>query len=91
MKKEKLGQEPAFPMVNSDGVPGLITKPYSDYIEKMYTNGMSKRLFLAGMAMQGLLASPSFTNPRMKPSDVSKMAFGMADELLKQEQEDGEH
>ena len=51
-------------------------------------NGMSKRLYLAGLAMQGLLASPSFTNPRMKPSDVSKMAFGMADELLKQEEED---
>ena len=57
---KKLGQEPAFPMVNSEGVPGLITEPYSDYTQKMYTNGISKRLYIATAAMQSILEHNGF-------------------------------
>jgi hypothetical protein len=44
--------------------------------------GMSQRLYLAGMAMQGLLAGGTTRN---KISDIISDSLTLADELLKQE------
>lgn len=47
----------------------------------------NKRYYTACMAMQGLLANSAFANLKTKPSEIAKMAYGMSDELLKQENE----
>ena len=74
-KKEKLGQQPAFP-VNWITPNGEI-------------NGISKRFYAACFAMQGLLsANPDFTHGSVDvpvPSTLCSLAFKYADELLMQE------
>lgn len=85
--KSKLGQEPAFPMVNSEGLPGLITEPYSDFIKNYYTNGMSKRFYAACIVMQGILANSHISTGLLNKDGVVKASYQYADELLKQENE----
>lgn len=72
---EKLGQEPAFACqpIRENG-------QYMD----MGSTGMSKRLYLAGMAMQGILAGGYF-NLHSQSHEICERSFSIADELLKQE------
>lgn len=60
--------------------------------ENKYNNGLTKREYFAGLAMQGLLSSnsPSFwgnANGRNVVSEIAKEALAHADELLKQLEE----
>ena len=90
MDKKKLGQEPAF-----------ATSALLSGNESVYQSGMSTRLYLAGMAMQGILAGDSTALTCTTENDVieahksykydctkvAKNALRFADELLKQESE----
>jgi hypothetical protein len=74
------GQEPAFPNIykNIDGSLDC-------------QGGISTRLYLAGMAMQGLMVQSipgnhNCNEPRLNAERV-KFALDMADELIKQEEE----
>jgi len=73
----KSGQLSAFPYVYHRMVKG------EDTVE-VYT-GMSRRLLLAGMAMQGIISYSACG--MMIPPNAAKLAFEFADELLKQESE----
>ena len=92
-QKNKLGQEPAFPLKRKEVIgytepefnyptSNFESKPIYDNVEY---GGISKRFYAACAAMQGILSNPAFSNMKSKPSDISKMSLGMADELLKQE------
>ena len=78
--KEKIGQEPAFPITH-------------EQFETVPTyKGMSKRFYAACAAMQGLLANKNICNwvsddPYSQREEVAKTAFSFADYLLKQENE----
>lgn len=77
MENQKLGQEPAFAMSNSElnfNKQGVV---------KDESNGMSKRFYAACAAMQGMLANQSVTH--IPDEIVIKTAYKIADELLKQE------
>ena len=71
MKSTKLGQSPAF----SCGT--------DNYTQK----GISIRLYLAGMAMQGMLANHSVIDITDLPAFtfIADKSFAMADKLLEQE------
>jgi len=71
---EKLGQEPAFPQIIHYG---------EDRAKEMF--GMSKRLYLDGMAMQGILTANSFMD--FETPIVCTEPLKFADELLKLEAE----
>ena len=71
MNNEKLGQEPAFPCEHF---------PQDSTVE-----GMSKRFYAACAAMQGMLANPNENLVHTVDSDIVRVAYKMADELLKQE------
>lgn len=78
MENQKLGQEPAFAMSNSElnfNKQGVV---------KDESNGMSKRFYAACAAMQGIAAIHS-TKSDIDNEWICKTAFNMADELLKQE------
>ena len=78
MENQKLGQEPAFAMSNSElnfNKQGVV---------KDESNGMSKRFYAACAAMQGIVAMHS-TRSDIDNEWICKTAFNMADELLKQE------
>ena len=72
MSSEKLGQEAAFPM-------------------QQVESGMSKRFYAACAAMQGLLSNPNSNNQKDGSlhtyESLTEMAYIVADELLKQENE----
>lgn len=75
---EKLGQEPVFPILNSE-----VNAEY---------NGASKRFYAACAAMQGLLANSDWAKTAKIPDDfdeykdrVISASYEFADELLKQE------
>lgn len=78
MNKEKLGQEPAFPM---------------DFEQRNdFQLGMSKRFYAACAAMNGLLSNPEIIKAMARDmktadKDLAKAAYEVADELLKQENE----
>lgn len=69
MGKEKLGQESMFPLADEN-------------MRYNIPRGMSQRLFIATMAMQGLIAS-GYTGSKV----ISKVSYEYADELLKEENE----
>lgn len=70
---KKLGQEPAFPT------------PSKDMFDRFYQEkGISKRLYLAGILMQGILSSGRPFQMNELKLEVEK-AYKVADELLKQE------
>ena len=90
MEKEKLGQEPAFPIPSPDmTIEGQTERE---------TQGMSKRFYAACCALQGLLASTANTEILIAFGTIGKenntntancliaTAYSCADELLKQEQ-----
>lgn len=74
MEEKKLGSKPAFP--NTCEIAGM----NSNY-QQLITDGISIRLYLAGMAMQGICADPGCADPKF----IAKLALECADELLKQE------
>jgi hypothetical protein len=74
MTNEKLGQEPAFP-----------NNPYFEGLKgDKRCFGMSKRLHLAGMAMQGIMTNVD-CDDTIHYTAIAEISFNMADELLKQE------
>lgn len=84
MEKGKLGLEPAFPMVNSDGLPGLI-KTNDIFLDRDYTNGISKRFYAACVAMQGILANERLREKLYYKEKLVEYSYNVADELLRQE------
>lgn len=79
MEKEKLGLEPAFANVAFDKT-GTFT-----HLEDQGHYGMTKRFYAACAAMQGILSNPAFSGLKSNPSDISKMSYAMADEILNKE------
>ena len=82
-KQNKLGQEPAFPcevISDEDGIRCKQVGPNS-----IIDFGISKRLYLAGMAMQGLLANSDSDVVKLTPSQLALIAYDYTDELLSQE------
>ena len=87
-ESKKLGSEQAFPTER-------IKKVYKDGTIETYNieskPGMSKRFYVASLAMQGILSIKSeymLGNCDIPvPSEVAKYAYECADELLKQENE----
>lgn len=91
MENKKLGQEPAFAS-QSQSTNG-------NNINTRIQTGMSKRLYIATKAMQGILSNSelrhdilmdskqSGTNPKKLTSDeyLAKTAYEFADAILKQE------
>ena len=78
--KEKLGQEPAFPVTEN--------------VIAMANLGMSKRFYAACAAMQGLLSNELYlkdaalaTKGKNIVREIVSNAYAFADELLKQEAE----
>ena len=69
------GKQPINPMphVNQDG-----TIQHDVYF------GLTKREYFAGLAMQGILASPEQYSLTNGAKDVARTAIDCADELLKQ-------
>lgn len=88
MKDLLLGQEPAFPFFkeNENGYGDTIVV-YDQFGAKAFypfEKGMNKRFYAACAAMQGLLSD---TNNHTVPfSKIAEDSLLMADELLKQEQ-----
>ena len=99
MKNEKLGQDPAFPVINQNSA-------LATWNAGQDPTGMNKRFYAACAAMQGMQASmiskeaydtfergayDAFErgaidhNCKNVAEYVAKMAFIIADELLKQE------
>jgi hypothetical protein len=77
--KKKLGLEPAFPtpdyvLQNS----GVIYDPV----------GMSKRFYAACMAMQGIISTLKGTEETIYYNQIAKDSYLMADELLKEENDE---
>lgn len=75
MKEDKLGLEPAFPVVETKNIESIEL-------------GISKRFYAACAAMQGLLANSEITEiVHRNVSKAIKDCYMLADELLKQENE----
>ena len=83
MKMEKLGQEPALPIVLQHGLS------HDCHVEP----GMSKRFFAACAAMQGILSNPAHAEQFLVNDwgvdgrRIAQNAWHCADELLNQENE----
>ena len=73
----KLGDQPAFP------IPFEIAKRIDEGygFEKIHL-GLTKREYFAGLAMQGMMANPSFYD--WDAIRIAKESIVTADELLKQ-------
>ena len=78
MEKEKLGQEPAFPISNENAAFALIKM-------RVDTTGMSKRFYAACAAMNGLIANSYIQWTNATDIDLISKSYELADELLKQE------
>lgn len=85
-KKEKLGQEPAYPCLeyNEVGYGNAITINLLDGSKQFipFKEGMSKRFYAACTVLQGFASDPEINGPL---SEIIKSAYDWADELLKQE------
>jgi len=80
----KLGLEPAYPTKYAFFNGSIIDCQIGQ--DTFQATGMSKRLLLAGMAMQGLLTNNEhITHDSSYPETTASLAFQYADELLKQE------
>lgn len=81
---DKLGQESAFPSFehNESGYGDQLTLYFGgerNFIP--FTKGISKRLFLAGILMQGRMARGTL----LDTANAVSTAYEIVDELLKQE------
>lgn len=78
-KEKKLGTGSAYPCITIEG-------NYEDTKTKVYHAGVSKRLLLAGMAMQGLLASCTLIQiDETVIKKAVRYSIMASDELLRQE------
>ena len=78
MKDLFVGSEPAFPLVNDS------PNDQRNFVEY----GMSKRFYAACAAMQGLCVNKVTSEIKKGECvDIAEMAYLIADELLKQENE----
>jgi hypothetical protein len=75
-KSKKHYQQFAFPVGDSKMAENLITLGISPF-------GMSKRYLTACMAMNGLTSSATIRD--VNEEKISRMAYKIADEMLKQE------
>jgi hypothetical protein len=66
--------EPAFPV-------------YTEDMPVEGTPGMSKRFYAACKAMEGILSSLQGTPPQVMDAHLVERSFTIADEMLKQEEE----
>jgi len=89
----KKGAEPAFP-TEVGFEDNQLQECFQSGNQRAIYSGMSTRLYLAGMAMQGILAGNyewcsegTYPVPKPIPSYVVQKALECADELLKQEEE----
>lgn len=77
----KNGEQPAYPHLDNNGFTALLKN-----IKPEYGNGLTKREYFAGLAMQGLLASNDednyVNNHHVHPETVAKKALQCADALL---------
>ena len=91
MSKDKLGKEPAFPTKPKQIITGQITYNFinergieeigrQNQFSEVIEDGMSKRLYIATMAMQGLIAV-GYTDEQF----IAQQAFIQADKLLELE------
>lgn len=80
-KKEKLGQEPAFPLTHDNMVMATV---------RMGVNpgGMTIRFYAACAAMQGFLSCPGSDIGTATPKEIVELSYKYADELLKQESDE---
>jgi hypothetical protein len=96
--KQKLGSEPAFPcqikimtgterIIVKDEITGEGETHDIHHYEIAEMTGISKRLWLAGMAMQGLTANSHEDLIKMDFETLSKQAFRIADWMLNQEEQ----
>jgi len=74
-----------------NGDKGAFARPFSESVSAEYSHkdGLTKREYLAGLAMQGLLANPSVYKPLEENQYISTervaiLAVLSADELLKE-------
>jgi hypothetical protein len=84
----KLGQKPVFPIVGKSGFCTAISN-----VDKDDCSGISSRLYLAGMALQGLLSNPNIRCDSANQLDeffneLTRLSFKAADTLLKKEFEE---
>ncbi len=78
MNKKKLGEEPVFPMFNSEGIP--------TYLNNDPNFGMSKRFYAACAAMSAIISrDETFLDKKI---GIVAIAYEFADELLKQENDE---
>jgi len=82
-EQKKLGQNPAFPIIDSNS-------NLAAFNAGLDPSGMSKRFYLASLAMQSLLSNPSIARPQSF-SDIegyrefAKVCYSYADSILEQE------
>jgi len=69
MGEQRLGQKPTFSAASDNS----------------YEPGMSQRLFIATMAMKGILSNSHMTTGLSNKDGLAKASYEIADELLKQE------
>lgn len=79
MSEKKLGQEAAFPIVETEY--NGITQSYQ---HNCTDPGISKRFYTACAAMQGILSSGRVSTDS-DSTWIAKRSYQIADELLKQE------
>ncbi len=84
--KEKQGTEPAFPKQET------LRNDFSSEVLESGSIGISKRLYIATKAMQGLVVGDKnfdimYKDGFLEPKEIIKTAFKLADELLRQENE----
>jgi len=89
MTEKKLGSEPLYPS-KVLLFEGKTQESYQIGADLFQYSGISQRLYIATMAMQGMISNPNIIRP-MDFGDVNgydkfiKVAYSYADELLKQE------
>lgn len=84
------GQEQAFPFFewNVAGYGDCVTLEIGGQTQHIpFSRGISTRLYVAAIAMQGMLANPNPDVVRMAEESIAKLSLIYADELLKQESE----
>lgn len=84
--KHRLGLEPAFPC-EVGYQDGQMMQSHQNRDFTALDNGISKRLYIAAMAMQGYLANPDPEMVRMTEDQIALFSFNIADRMLKQEYE----
>lgn len=84
MSENKLGQEAAFPIVETEY--NGITQSYQHNCTEP---GISKRFYAACAAMQGLTSNPKILRPdignEQEHNEFAKVCYQYADALLRQE------